>query len=153
MCRAPQIVGMINFEKIERSISCLGWFYFGRKKSKCSSFTEKNLKFYERTERLPPPCDKCYKALIFWEGSYSKENLKNFFSMFDLSEVDGKLNERVVVFYFWNKTEMLDFLKQLEKEMKEHGVNGKLQWRRACREYQDCRPELWKNAKEFIPDA
>jgi len=143
---------MMNFKKIEQSIRHSGWFYFGRKKSKCSSFTEENLEFYERTGGLPPPCDRCYKALIFWESNYSEENIRNLFNLIDLSEVDGKLNKRVVVFYFWNKDEMLDFLKRLEKKMEEHGVKGKTQWRRACREYQDRRPELWKSAKEFVPD-
>ncbi len=64
----------------------------------------------------------------------------------------GKLNDGVVVFYFRNKNKMLKFLKFLENEMKKFQVEGKVQWRRACKKYQNSRPELWKNAKEFIPD-
>jgi len=36
--------------------------------------------------------------------------------------------------------------------MEEYNVKGKTQWRRACKDYQDLKPELWRNAKEFIPD-
>ena len=47
---------------------------------------------------------------------------------------------------------MLEFLKFLEKKIQEFNVKGKTQWRRACKAYQELKPELWKNAKEFIPD-
>lgn len=65
----------------------------------------------------------------------------------------GKLNESVVVFYFRDKTKMLEFIKFLENKMKEFDVKGKIQWRRACKEYQNLKPRLLKNAKEFIPDS
>jgi hypothetical protein len=64
----------------------------------------------------------------------------------------GKLNLDVVVFYFRNRIKMLEFLKFLENKMKEYNVLGKIEWRRACKEYQKLKPELWRNAKEFIPD-
>ena len=41
---------------------------------------------------------------------------------------------------------------RLEQKLKEFNVKGKIEWRRACREYQNIVPQLWKNAKEFIPD-
>jgi len=37
--------------------------------------------------------------------------------MFDLSEVDGKLNEVVVVFYFWNKAFERRCLVRKKKEL------------------------------------
>ncbi len=144
----------INFKEIEESKKNLGWFLFGKKEFECPSLEEKKLEFYRRNNKLPSPCDRCYKALIFWEGSYSKENVINFFNMINSFEVNyrGKLNEGVVVFYFRDKTKMLEFLKFLEKKIQEFNVNGKTQWRRACKAYQELKPELWKNAKEFIPD-
>ena len=144
----------INFKEIEESKKNLGWFLFGKKEFECPSLEEKKLEFYRRNNKLPSPCDRCYKALIFWEGSYSKENVINFFNMINSFEVNyrGKLNEGVVVFYFRDKTKMLEFLKFLEKKIQEFNVKGKTQWRRACKKYQELKPELWKNAKEFIPD-
>ena len=65
----------------------------------------------------------------------------------------GKLNFNVVVFYFRNKKKMLEFLDYLEKKMKKYNIKGRIQWRRACRMYQDLKPELWKNAKIFLPDS
>ena len=62
----------------------------------------------------------------------------------------GKLNRGVVVFYFRSKDRMEEFLNYLDRKMSDYNVVGKTQWRRACKEYQDAKPELWKNAKEFI---
>jgi hypothetical protein len=65
----------------------------------------------------------------------------------------GKLNEGVVVFYFRDKAKMIEFLEFLGNKMREYNIRGKTQWRRTCRKYQDLKPELWRNAKEFIPDV
>lgn len=62
----------------------------------------------------------------------------------------GKLNRGVVVFYFRSKDRMEEFLNYLDRKMKEYNVIGITQWRRACKEYQDSKPEIWKNAKELI---
>jgi len=143
------------FEEVEESIRIFRWFHFGKKEFECPGLGEKELEFYMKTNKLPEPCNICYKALIFWENSYSRENIKNFFEMINSFEVNyrGKLNKGVVVFYFRDKTKMLEFLKFLEDKMKEFNVKGKTQWRRACKEYQNLKPSLWKNAKEFIPDT
>ena len=146
-----------NEEKItliEYSIKTFGWFYFGKKEFECIGLHEESLDFYKKNGQLPHPCDKCYKALIFWRGNL-RENLTNFFKMIGSFEVNyhGKLNEGVVVFYFRDKDKMLKFLEYLQKKMQEFNVKGFTQWRRACKEYQDLKPELWKNAKEFISSA
>lgn len=142
-------------KEVEQEIKLFGWFHFGKEEFECPGLRERELEFYMKNNKLPPPCDKCYKALIFWEDSYSKENLTNFFNMIYSFEVNyrGKLNEGVVVFYFRDKTKILEFIKFLENKMKEFDVKGKIQWRRACKEYQNLKPRLWKNAKEFIPDS
>jgi hypothetical protein len=57
------------------------------------------------------------------------------------------------VFYFDGKKELLDFLDFLKNGMEYHHIEGKIQWRRACKEYQNIKPELWKSAKEFLPDV
>jgi len=147
---------MNNEEKIaiiEQSIKTFGWFHFGKKEFKCIGLHEESLDFYKKNSQLPHPCDKCYKALIFWRDNL-KDNLTNFFNMIGSFEVNycGKLNEGVVVFYFRDKDKMLKFLDYLQKKMREFNVKGFAQWRRACKEYQDLKPELWKNAKEFIPN-
>jgi len=145
----------VSFEEVERDIDIYGWYYFGKKEFECPGLRKEEIDFYKRNDRLPSPCDKCYKALIFWEGSYSKENLSRFFNMINSFEVNyrGKLNRGVVVFYFRDKDEMLKFLDFLNHKMQEFNVKGKTQWRRACRDYPDLKPHLWKNAKEFIPDT
>jgi hypothetical protein len=144
----------IDLKEIEESIKNLGWYYFGNKEFECPGFRKESIKFYLKNNKLPSPCDKCFKALIFWKEEYSKENLKNFFNMIGSFETNylGKLNKDVVVFYFRNRIKMLEFLKFLENKMKEYNVLGKIEWRRACKEYQKLKPELWRNAKEFIPD-
>jgi hypothetical protein len=143
----------ISLAMVEASIDILGWFHFGKKEFECSGLDKQSLDFYKQTHKLPYPCDKCYKALIFWNG-ISEENLKNFFKMLSSFEVNyrGKLNQGVVVFYFRDKKKMLEFLDYLQPKMQQFNVKGRTQWRRACKEYQDLKPELWKNAKEFIPD-
>ncbi|MFX0125270.1 MAG: hypothetical protein ACFFAE_16705, partial [Candidatus Hodarchaeota archaeon] len=60
----------------------------------------------------------------------------------------GKFNHGVVVFYFHSKVEMEKFINHLSKEK----IAGTIQWRRACKEFQRLRPDLWKNAKVFHPD-
>ena len=147
---------MINEENIglvDDSIRLLGWFPFGKKEFECIGLHKESVDFYKKNNELPHPCNICYKALIFWDNT-SKENLINFFKMLDSFEVNyrGKLNKGVVVFYFRKKEKMLKFLDFLQSKMKEFNVNGRTQWRKACKEYQDLKPELWKNAKEFIPE-
>lgn len=141
-----------NLEEIRSDIKLFGWFSFGKKEFECPGLTKENMDFYKKNNKLPSPCDKCYKALIFWKNVYSSKNLINFFNMIKSFDVNyrGKLNEVVVVFYFRDKAKMLEFLEFLESKMQKFGVIGKIQWRRACKEYQEQKPELWKNAKEFI---
>ena len=145
----------MHFKKIEELIKKVGWYYFGNKKFECPGLGEECIEFYLKNSRLPPPCDGCFKVLIFWKEENSRENLKNFFSMIDSLETNyaGKLNEDVVVFYFRDKVKMLEFLKCLGSKMKKFNVVGRIEWRRACKAYQELKPELWKNAKEFVPDS
>ena len=148
---------MINFKEIEQSINENSWFSFGSKKFEClgeRGLKEVGLPYYMENNELPSPCDECYKALIFWSNSYSEQNLTNFFDMIKSFEFEykGKFNRETVVFYFRDKNEMLDFLEYLKNKMQEYNVKGKPEWRRACKEYQNSKPQLWKNAKEFIPD-
>jgi hypothetical protein len=143
-----------DFKSIREDIENFGWFYFGNKEFECPGLIKEKLNFYIKNEKLPSPCDICCKALIFWEGRFTKENSENFFRMIDSFETNyrGKLNEGVVVFYFRDKEKMLDFLNYLEMKMQEFEVKGKIQWRRACKGYQDLKPNLWKNAKLFLSD-
>ena len=62
----------------------------------------------------------------------------------------GKLNEKVVVFYFRSKEEMFEFLDHLKVKINEFNVRGLIQWRKACKKYQNLNPLLWRNAKTFI---
>lgn len=138
---------------IEMCITRFGWFPFGKKEFECTGLTASQLDFYKKNNQLPEPCDRCYKPLVFWHG-VTNENIMNFLSMLDSFEVNyrGKLNKDVVVFYFQDKEKMLKFLDYLQNKMQEFTVKGKIQWRRACKEYQNLKPELWKNAKEFVPN-
>ena len=145
----------IDFEEVNEYIKSFGWFYFGKKEFECPGLGKEQIDYYLRNNKLPPPCDSCYKALIFWRKVDFKENLKNFFRMISEFEVNysGKLNYDVVVFYFRDKEKMLEFLDYLEKKMEKYNIKGRTQWRRACKMYQELKPELWKNAKVFLPDA
>jgi hypothetical protein len=146
---------MNNEEKnaiIEQPIKTFGWFHFGKKPFECPTF-EKSKDYYLKHNQLPKPCDECYKALIFWNG-LTENNMSNFYRMIKSFDFDyrGKLNNGVIVFYFMKKDEMLKFVEFLKKKITEFNVKGFVQWRRACDEFQKLKPELWKNAKEFIPN-
>ena len=142
------------FSSIEEKILIEGWLRFGEKEFECPNLNEEAIEFYKEKKKLPPVCDTCYKALIFWEGNFYEENAMNLVNMINSFEfkIAGKFDESVVVFYFDDKQEMLNFLELLRQKTKEFNVKGKIQWRRACKEYQRILPKLWKSAKEFIPD-
>jgi len=128
-----------------------GWIYFGKKKFECPGAAY-DKKFYINNKQLPEPCCRCYKALIFWDGT--ADSSKKFFNMIGSFDINyrGKINNRVVVFYFMDKNEMMEFMEYLKNKINEFDLKGKIEWRRACKLFQDMLPELWKNAKEFIPD-
>lgn len=128
------------------------WIGFGDKKFDCpGEVTQKMVGYLRNNKILPSPCDKCYKGLIFWSYCYTEDNVNKFRKMVSSFnfKIRGKYNKSLVVFYFREKQELLDFLDVLKEKMQEFGVNGKIQWRKACKEYQDELPEYWKNAKEL----
>ncbi|MCX6656655.1 MAG: hypothetical protein NTY03_16270, partial [Candidatus Bathyarchaeota archaeon] len=131
-----------------------GWYYLGKKQFECPGLDKPSVEFYIQNNSLPRLCNECYKALIFWEGNYSEENIHNLLVMLDSFDFDyrGKIDQGVAVFYFRSKEEMLEFLNLLENKMSSFNVIGKLQWRRACKEFQNLKPNLWRNAKTFIPE-
>ena len=139
-----------DFDAVESAIDAKGWYRFGSKPFGCpEKVIPKMISFFIKNKTLPPPCNECYKVLIFW--SYSRENVEKFFNLVKglAQSVRGKLNRETVVFYFRKKDEALAFFGQLAEKMKESGVIGTPQWRRACREYQTKVPTYWKDAKTF----
>lgn len=143
---------MTDIGDIEEGIDLFGWYSFGDKSFDCpGEVDDKMVNFFKKNKKLPQPCNKCYKALIFWDWCYSKENTTKFLEMLNSLNfpLRGKFNQKAVVFYFREKSEMQDFLIFLEEGMREFGVQGKTQWRRACKEYQNRIPEYWINAKEL----
>lgn len=146
----------MKLRQIRKEIRELGWFSFGEKQFVCPGLGDDNINYYMRNQKLPPICASCYKPLIFWDDNFYDENVANFLNMvnsFEQTEVAGKFDETVVVFYFSDKPEMLNFIELLKQKMQEFSVKGRIQWRRACKEYQNILPHLWSNAKEFIPDV
>ena len=101
----------VSLGEVEKEIETSLWFRFGKREFECPGLRKEKIEFYTKNNTLPSPCDKCYKALIFWEGTYSEENVTNFFNMIKSFEVKyrGKLNKGVVVFYFRDKAKMLEF--------------------------------------------
>ena len=126
-----------------------GWLRFRNKIFNCPEVNTEQIKLYMSKKRLPSPCDDCYKALIFWSDEYSETNVENFFQMIHSMKkpYSGKFNEFVVVFYFRRKEKMNAFIDYLKEEMSTYNVKGTIQWRRACKKYQDMQPDLWENAK------
>ena len=141
------------FKDVQETLRSSQWSYFGHKNFECPGLNDNNLELYEQTHKLPSPCNSCYKALIFWQGTYSEENITNFLKMINSFQFAfyGKLNQIVVVFYFREKGEMLEFLEFLSNAMQKNKVTGKIQWRRSCKQFQDQIPELWKDATTFLP--
>lgn len=154
----------MGFKEIEKRIDTGSWYYFhpkGRAPSglHCHGLNENGTKVYEDTGELPYPCDHCYKALIHWGEdyaergeSYTEENVANFMKMLETLPMTygGKFNRSVVVFYFWDKNALLDFVKLLEEKIKQFRVKGRIDWRYSCQYYQDLKPELWKSDKVFM---
>lgn len=148
---------MKDYEKLvkdaEKKIELFGWYRFGDKKFICpGEVDDKRIDFFKKNKTLPDPCDKCYKGLIFWGYCYSLENTIKFLKMIDSFNfpIRGKFHKITVVFYFREKDDMLQFLELLKKKIEEFNALGKIEWRRACKEYQDKVPEYWKNAKRFV---
>lgn len=151
--RLPRKV-VFRFRDIEEVIHDYHWFPFQTKLFDCPNLTQDILDFYDQHHELPPPCSECYKALIFWENDYSEQNVRQFFSMLESFKLSysGKLNQLVVVFYFKTKPELDAFIEYLRSEMTHFRVKGTIQWRRACKQFQRLKPELWKDAKTFLPE-
>ncbi|OGI12256.1 hypothetical protein A3K64_02935 [Candidatus Micrarchaeota archaeon RBG_16_36_9] len=130
------------------------WIFFGKKHFQCpGEVTTEMIGHFRKNRKLPEPCDMCYKALIFWGEYYDENNEMNFLRMiksFDDRTIRGKYNSGVAVFYFETKEELLEFLQILKGKIREFGVKGRIQWRRACKAYQEEVPSYWKNAKEIV---
>jgi len=142
----------IKFSEIEKAINDSGWFFFGDKYFKCPSLTSKNISYYEKNNKLPELCNKCYKALIFWQENYSQETLTKFLELISSFNIaySAKLNKSFAVFYFRRKKETKEFLNDLENKLAEYKINAKTSWRKACAYYQELKPELWKDERELI---
>jgi hypothetical protein len=145
---------IVELDYIEAHIAIVGWYHFGEKEINCPGISKKYIQYYRHNHTLPSPCDMCYKALVFWAKENFPLNVKNFALLLDSLEISyrGKLNKEVAVFYFADKDSMLKFVQCLEKKLKDYNINGGIQWRRACKRYQDEIPALWVDAKTFIPD-
>ncbi len=145
----------LDFKKVKEAIELFGWYPFGEKQWVCPGPNDNYLDEYYKTNKLPSPCDKCFKSIIFWESDFSEENLIKIFKLIDscVKECRGKLNETATVFYFREKQEMLKFLGDLKEKMNEFDLDGRISWRRACKAYRDRKPELWIDGKTFIPDT
>ena len=147
--------GKVEIDKtalVRRTIKHFKSFYFGKKDFECRGF-EQSKDYYLRTNKLPEPCDECYMVSFLWDSS-SDVNMTNFFKIIDFFEVNytGKLDNEVTVFYFRDKDKMLTFLDYLRKRLNEFNLKSKIEWRRACNDFQVLKPELWIDAKIFIPD-
>ena len=147
---SKKIIGKVPVES--DLINIKEWNYFGDKLFPCNFF--KGTEFYQKHDKLAPLCAKCYKAHIFWKTPCEEEDLIPFFKMLNSFDFKyrGKFNRGVVVFYFRGKEVMLEFLELLKQRVEEYEVNGEVEWRRACKDFQRMKPELWMNAKTFIPD-
>jgi hypothetical protein len=132
-----------------------GWFHFGREQFECPSLDEERVAHFVKTGRLSPPCDHCYKGLMFWTTKPASQDFVSFFRMYDTFAFPyrGKVDNSVAVFYFREKPEVDEFLTRLDKALTESGVHGRVQWRRACKAYQTQAPQHWINAKTLKHDG
>jgi hypothetical protein len=92
-------------------------------------------------------------VLVSWNGN-SDQNMNNFFKLTDFFESNytAKMNTNTIIFCFKDKEAMTKFLDYIGKMGEKFGLKGRIEWRRACKAFQELKPELWKNAKEFTPD-
>jgi hypothetical protein len=138
-------------ERARKEIAERNWYVFGRDvPSECHGITGIGLWIYEDAHVLLPPCDSCYKTLIFWEPEDFDENVVKLGSVLEgplLREKRGKFNEGVVVVYSGTGREAA----KLADSLRATGITGRVDWRRACAFYQQYLPELWKSDKIFSP--
>jgi len=142
----------VNFQAINLAIGLIGWYPFGSRPSFCQGRNKDQLKYYQQKNQLPQACNNCYKILFFWQDNYNKENLSNFFSMFNSlpEQLPGKLNQSLAILYT-NQTDLKPLLSELEQKIISFNVKCQLDWRRACKKYQDISPHLWQDDKTFLP--
>jgi hypothetical protein len=146
-------VVVTNFHEINELIDKEDWVWFGKEKSFCQKPNQPELKLYRDTGKIPEPCNRCYKALIFWENNFTKENIGKFVKVINEveSRVTGRFDRELAVFYFRDRVSTEQFLDFLGRKMMEHNISGTTQWRRACKFYQELHPHGWRNSKEYVP--
>lgn len=142
-------------EKVNQEILNNGWIYFGvdNHDFECNAILPEYIETYLKERKLPEICDNCYKGLLFLDD-FSPITILNLLSLIDdlSKEFHGKFNNSVVVVYFSNLEQLNAFLKRVNHDIKNYHLSAKVQWRKACKYYQDLKPDWWKNAKEFSPD-
>lgn len=134
-----------------------GWIRFGSSQMCCHFDPER----VRKSKKLPPECKRCFKALIFdfWDGGENVRRLVRMLNYYIRSGVHGKFDEGVVVFYIEGRDyqdgqkKIVEFVRELEEQMKRFGVEGRAQWRVSCKEYQNVVLELFKSAKELSEKA
>jgi hypothetical protein len=144
----PERLAREDLDALQKEVG-RGWFYFGRKGFICPGITDERIAEYLEEQRLPDYCRDCYKGLVLWDGNFA-EGAEKLFSYLASSErrVYGKTNGEIAVFYFRRRADLQEFLAELEAEA---DLPGKLDWRRACKKYQEISPDMWKSEKEFAP--
>ena len=137
-----------HFEKIEEDINTQGYFCWGDLDLQINCPGNPDITVFRKTGVLPAPCDNCYKVCVFWDGTYSEENLRDFFKIVVSFKYipDGKLNRKVALFYFEDLLSLTDFFLYLYHGMRNNrGFLGHIHYRRACEEYERSCPLQWKN--------
>lgn len=159
----------INFDITEIDFYSItqGGMFFGNREFNCPRKNPNGIKevmgYYLKNKALMPPyCDNCYRACLFWKNpirnsdEYNQENLRRLEKLvkaFRGFEYTGKVSDVGTFFYFNQKQDAVDFLEFLKEQTQRFGIRGVLDWQKACDIYWKLLPKLWPTKKEFLGES
>jgi len=131
----------------------MDWKFFNEEYREGDCFKEYVPTFVEENGYLPIECRECHKALIYWDGKYSKANIVRFNKMVEDYPLkrEGKYNDEVVVFYLPSGAELQSFLGQLRDAMQQYEVEGNIQWAVSGAYWHRDYPQFFLSAKKMKP--
>jgi len=107
-------------------------------------------KYLQRNKRLPPPCNKCYT--IEAKPTKRERNIEKFIEMLRenyLGMINKERKYQRVYFRVKDEKSKEDFIRELERRMRDQGIAAKVDWRRCCRRLEKAFPYLFETSKKL----
>lgn len=133
----------------------MDWKYFNEQFSLDNCYYEFVPYFVQENGYLPIECRDCRKALIFWDGNYSKANISRFNKMVKQVplNIEGKYNDGVAIFYIPSQDAFQSFMPILKTSMQQYDVKGTMQWQVSGAYWRRRYPHFFISTKQLKPTA